>query len=211
VRVAVLASGRGSNFQAILAATRAPDFPAEVVLLVSDKKTAPALEYALLAGIATAVVDPRTRRGQWDPAAIDDLLRVLAEHSTEAICLAGFMRIVPAEILRSYPQRVLNIHPALLPSFPGLHGQRQAVRHGVKIAGCTVHFVDEGVDTGPIILQAAVPVLQDDTEETLAARILTEEHRLYPEAVRLLAQRRLSVEGRVVRVVDSAEAGRSPA
>ena len=210
MRVAVLASGRGSNFEAILAATRMPGYPAEIVLLVSDRADAPALGRAAHAGIATALVDPGTRRGPWQPQAVERLLEILAQHGTEAICLAGFMRIVPAEILRAYPQRVLNIHPALLPSFPGLHAQRQALRHGAKVAGCTVHFVDEGVDTGPIILQAAVPVAQDDTEETLAARILVEEHRLYPEAVRLLAEGKLEVEGRRVRVRSASRSSVSP-
>jgi phosphoribosylglycinamide formyltransferase-1 len=209
VRVAVLASGRGSNFEAILTATRAPAYPAEIVLLVSDKPDAPALARATDAGIATAIIDPGTRRGDWQAPAVARLLDILARHRTEAVCLAGFMRIVPAEILRAYPRRVLNIHPALLPSFPGLHGQRQALRHGAKVAGCTVHFVDEGVDTGPIILQAAVPVAEDDTEETLAARILVEEHRLYPEAVRLLAEGRLEVDGRRVHVLPASRAGAS--
>jgi phosphoribosylglycinamide formyltransferase-1 len=200
LRVAVMASGRGSNFDALLRSAREPSHAAEIVVVISDKAEAPVLAKAAAASIPTAVIDPGTRRGPWRESGIQSLLAALREHGAEAICLAGFMRIVPPEILRAFPERILNIHPALLPSFPGLHGQRQAVRAGVKIAGCTVHFVDEGVDTGPIILQAAVPVSADDTEDTLAARILAEEHRVYPEALGLLAAGRLRVEGRIVHI-----------
>jgi phosphoribosylglycinamide formyltransferase-1 len=198
VRVAVLASGRGSNFDALLKSTRDESNPAEIVLVVSDRPEAPVLEKARRDGIEVAVLDPGTPRGDWAPVGIEAGRRILAEHGIEAICLAGFMRIVPSDILRDFPLRILNIHPALLPAFPGLRAPRQALRAGVKVAGCTVHFVDEGVDTGPIVLQAAVPVEPDDDEESLAARILREEHRIYPEALRALAEGRLEIARRRV-------------
>jgi phosphoribosylglycinamide formyltransferase-1 len=140
--------------------------------------------------------DPGTPRGAWTPQGVAALLDGLAASGVEAICLAGFMRIVPAEIVRAYAGRILNVHPALLPSFPGTHAQRKALEAGVKITGCTVHLVDEGVDTGPIVLQAAVPVLAEDSEETLSARILEREHEIYPAALRALAEGRITVEGR---------------
>jgi phosphoribosylglycinamide formyltransferase-1 len=151
-----------------------------------------------VAGVRALHVDPRAypdRRGFDDAVA-----RVLDEHAVELVCLAGYMRVLSEEFVRRYRGRILNVHPALLPAFPGLHAQRQALEHGVKVAGATVHFVDEGVDTGPIVLQAAVPVLEGDTEASLSARILTEEHRLYPEAVRLYAEGRLELHDRRVLV-----------
>jgi phosphoribosylglycinamide formyltransferase-1 len=194
----VLASGRGSNLQAILDAIAAGCCPARVAVVVSDRKDAAALERARRAGIRAVHLDPRAYpdRAAFDAAIAD----VLAGHAVELVCLAGYMRVLSAELVRRYPRRILNVHPALLPSFPGLHAQRRALDHGVKVAGATVHFVDESVDTGPIVLQAAVPVLDDDTEATLAARILVEEHRLYPEAIRLYAEGRLEVSGRRVSV-----------
>ncbi|MGQ0722135.1 MAG: phosphoribosylglycinamide formyltransferase [Candidatus Eiseniibacteriota bacterium] len=199
MRVAVLASGRGSNFDALLASTREPGSPARVVLLVTDRVGAPVVAKAESVGIAVACVDPGSARGAWSAQGVESLRSALAEHRVEVVCLAGFQRIVPAEIVREFPSRMLNVHPALLPAFPGLRAQRQALRAGVKVSGCTVHFVDEGVDTGPIVLQAAVPVHDDDDEETLAARILEEEHRIYPEALRRLAAGRIRVDGRVTR------------
>jgi phosphoribosylglycinamide formyltransferase-1 len=199
VRVAVLASGRGSNFDALLASTREPGSPARIVLLVTDRPGAVVAAKAERAGIAVAQVDPGTARGPWSAEAVAALRSVLAGHGIDIVCLAGFQRIVPAEIVRAFPARMLNVHPALLPAFPGLRAQRQALRAGVKVAGCTVHFVDEGVDTGPIVAQAAVPVHDDDDEETLSARILEQEHRIYPEALRRLAEGRVRVEGRVTR------------
>jgi phosphoribosylglycinamide formyltransferase-1 len=192
----VLASGRGSNLQAILDAIDAGRCPARVAVVVSDRKDAPALERARRAGAKAVHLDPRAYP---DRVAFDDAVaEVLRQHGTELVCLAGYMRVLSAEFVRRFPGRILNVHPALLPAFPGLHAQRRALEHGVKIAGATVHFVDEGVDTGPIVLQEAVPVLDDDTEDTLAARILVEEHRLYPEAIRLYAEGRLRLAGRRV-------------
>jgi phosphoribosylglycinamide formyltransferase-1 len=196
VVLGVLASGRGSNLQAILDAIDAGRCPARVAVVVSDRKDAPALERARRAGAKAVHLDPRAYP---DRVAFDDAVaEVLRQHGTELVCLAGYMRVLSAEFVRRFPGRILNVHPALLPAFPGLHAQRRALEHGVKIAGATVHFVDEGVDTGPIVLQAAVPVLDDDTEDTLAARILVEEHRLYPEAIRLYAEGRLRLAGRRV-------------
>ncbi len=198
MRVAVMASGRGSNFDALFASARDSAGPERIVLLVTDKPEAPVLTRARDAGLDVEIVDPRTKRGPWDPAGVQDLLDVLRRHDIDLICLAGFMRILPEEIVRAYPHCILNIHPSLLPAFPGLRPQRQALRAGVKVSGCTVHFVDEGVDTGPIVLQATVPVLDDDDEDRLAARILEQEHRVYPAAVRAVAEGRLRIEGRRV-------------
>jgi phosphoribosylglycinamide formyltransferase 1 len=193
----VLASGRGSNLQAILDAIDAGRCPARVAVVVSDRKDAAALDRARRAGIRAVHVDPDASpdRGAFD----DAVTRILDEHAVEMVCLAGYMRVLSPGFVRRYPMRILNVHPALLPAFPGLHAQRQALEHGARVAGATVHLVDEGVDTGPIVLQA-VPVLPDDTEETLSARILVEEHRLYPEAIRLFAEGRIEVSGRRVRV-----------
>jgi len=198
LRVGVLASGRGSNLQAILDATSREDFPACVVVVVSDRERAAALDRAARAGVPAVFLNPKDFA---DRAAYDlGLEQVLREHRVELVCLAGFMRILTAPFVRAFAGRILNIHPALLPAFPGLDAQRQALEYGVRVAGATVHFVDEGVDTGPIVLQASVPVHPDDTEESLSARILVEEHRLYPEAVRLFALGRVHVAGRCVRV-----------
>jgi phosphoribosylglycinamide formyltransferase 1 len=192
----VLASGRGSNLQAILDTIEAGRCPARVAVVVSDRKDALVLERARRAGASAMHLDPKAYP---DRAAFDEAVaEVLDQYATELVCLAGYMRVLSVEFVRRFPGRILNVHPALLPAFPGLHAQRQALEHGVKVAGATVHFVDQGVDTGPIVLQSAVPVLDDDTEETLAARILVEEHRLYPEAIRLYAEGCLRVEGRRV-------------
>jgi phosphoribosylglycinamide formyltransferase-1 len=194
----VLVSGRGSNLQAILDAIAGGRCPARVAVVVSDRKDAPALDRARQAGIRAVHLDPGAYP---DRAAFDDAVAaVLDEHGVALVCLAGYMRVLSPGFVRRYRARILNVHPALLPAFPGLHAQRQALEHGARISGATVHFVDEGVDTGPIVLQGAVPVLPDDTEETLSARILAEEHRLYPEAIRLYAEGRLEVTGRRVRV-----------
>ncbi len=196
LRVGVLASGRGSNLQAILDAIEAGQLAARVVVVVSDRADAQALDRARRHGVKAVFVDPRQHpeREVFDRA----VAAVLDEHRVELVCLAGFMRILTPGFVAAYRDRIMNIHPALLPSFPGLHAQRQALAYGAKIAGATVHFVDEGVDTGPIILQAAVPVLDDDTEETLSARILAEEHRIYPRAIQLFAEGRLERRGRRV-------------
>jgi phosphoribosylglycinamide formyltransferase 1 len=194
--VGVLASGRGSNLQALLDACAVPDFPARVVVVISDREHAPALARARVVGVEAVWVNPKdyATRESFDLA----LVRELEKRQVELVCHAGYMRILSPAYIRAFAGRALNIHPSLLPAFPGLHAQRQALEHGAKVAGCTVHFADEGMDTGPIVLQAAVPVEPDDTEETLSARILEQEHRLYPEAVRLFAEDRLEIVGRCV-------------
>jgi phosphoribosylglycinamide formyltransferase-1 len=194
--VGVLASGRGSNLQALLDASAAPDYPARVVVVISDRETAPALDRARAAGVEARWINPKdfADREAFDRA----LVRELQTREVGLVCHAGFMRILSPAYVRAFAGRALNIHPSLLPAFPGLRAQRQALEHGAKIAGATVHFVDEGVDTGPIVLQAAVPVEPGDTEATLSARILAEEHRLYPAAVRLFAEGRLELAGRRV-------------
>ena len=196
LRVGVLASGRGSNLQALLHASARPDYPAEVVVVISDRERAAALDRARADGVEALFVNPKdfSDRESFDLA----LVRELTARRVGLVCHAGFMRILSVPYVRAFAGRAMNIHPSLLPAFPGLHAQRQALEHGAKVAGATVHFVDEGVDTGPIVLQASVPVQPDDTEESLSARILAEEHRLYPEAVRLFAEGRLEVVGRRV-------------
>jgi phosphoribosylglycinamide formyltransferase-1 len=182
----------------LLEASRAGRLPqAEFVVLVSDKPDAKALDIAREHGVKALHVSPKNFESR--DAYEQEILRCLRELKVEGICLAGYMRLVGKTILRAFPSRILNIHPALLPSFPGTHGHRDALAYGVKVSGCTVHFVDEGVDTGPIIVQRSVEVLDDDTEETLAARILIQEHQAYPEAVDLLTRGLLEVEGRKVR------------
>jgi phosphoribosylglycinamide formyltransferase 1 len=199
LRVGVLVSGRGSNLQALLDASARADYPAEVVVVISDRDRAAALDRARTAGVEALFVNPKdfADRESFDRA----LVRELTVRRVGLVCSAGFMRILSSAFTRAFSGRAMNIHPSLLPAFPGLHAQRQALDHGAKVAGATVHFLGDGaVDTGPIILQASVPVHPDDTEDTLSARILTEEHRLYPEAVRLFAEGRLSVVGRRVLV-----------
>jgi phosphoribosylglycinamide formyltransferase-1 len=196
LRLAVLASGRGSNLQAILAAAAVPDFPARVVVVVSDHESAAALDRARAHGVEAVFLNPKD---YGDRAAFDAAIIALLEaRGVELVCLAGYMRILGGAFVRAYAGRLMNIHPSLLPSFPGLGPHRQSLEHGVKLSGATVHFADEGTDTGPIIMQAAVPVLPGDTEESLAARILVEEHRLYPQAIRLFAEGRLRIAGRSV-------------
>ncbi|MBI2903444.1 MAG: phosphoribosylglycinamide formyltransferase [Candidatus Methylomirabilis oxyfera] len=196
IRLGVLASGRGSNLQAIIDASRAGRIDAVIGVVISDVADAFALERARTHGIEAVFVDPNLfeAREGFD-AAIIDLLR---KRDVDLVCLAGFMRLLSPPFVREYPNRIMNIHPALLPAFPGLHVQRKALKHGMKFSGCTVHFVDEGTDTGPIIIQAVVPVLDDDTDESLSARILTHEHQIYPRAIQLFAEGRLEVRGRRV-------------
>ena len=203
LRVAVLASGRGSNLQAIIDAVEAGSLHVQLVAVVSNKRDAQALERARRHRIHDVFVDPKPFTGQPDSREAYDraLLEVLHKHEVELVLLAGYMKIVTPVLIQAFENRIMNIHPSLLPSFPGLEVQKKALEHGVKLAGCTVHFVTAGVDEGPIIIQAAVPVLENDTPETLAARILVEEHRIYPRAVQLFAEGRLRVEGRRV-VVD---------
>lgn len=199
LRVGVLVSGRGSNLQALLDACAQPDYPAEVVIVISDRERAAALDRARAAGVEALYVNPKdfADRETFDLA----LVRELSARRVGLVCSAGFMRILSPAFTRAFAGRAMNIHPSLLPAFPGLHAQRQALDHGAKVAGATVHFLGDGaVDTGPIILQSSVPVHADDTEDTLATRILSEEHRLYPEAVRLFAEGRLFTDGRRVTV-----------
>ncbi|HEX7766497.1 MAG TPA: phosphoribosylglycinamide formyltransferase [Nitrospira sp.] len=200
LRVAVLASGRGSNLQAIIDGIEANLVQATIVAVVSNKKDAVALERARKHGLKDLFVDPKPFAGQPDSREAYDraLLAILQQHDVELVLLAGYMKIVTAVLVNAYANRMMNIHPSLLPSFPGLEVQKKAIEWGCKLAGCTVHFVTEGVDEGPIILQAAVPVLDDDSPETLAARILVQEHRLYPRAVQLFAEGRLRVMERRV-------------
>ena len=198
MRLGVLISGRGSNMVAIAEACAAPGFPAELAVVVADSADAPGLEKAAAMGIATAVVAPGdfASRGEFE----DALAAALLAAGAEAVCLAGFMRLLTARFLAHFPGGVLNIHPSLLPAFPGLDVQQKALDHGVRFSGCTVHFVTEEMDAGPIVLQAAVPVLAGDDADVLAARILEQEHRVYPEAIRLWAEGRLQVVGRTVHI-----------
>ncbi len=200
LKIAVLASGSGSNLQAIIDEIKSGFLPVELALVLSDKPQAYALQRAEAAGVPTKVLLPADFASREDYDA--ELVRLLKASGAEAVALAGYMRLVTPVFLQAFPHRVLNIHPALLPSFPGLHGQRQAFEYGVKVAGCTVHFVDEGMDSGPIILQAPVPVLEDDDADSLAARILEQEHIIYPLALRLLAEGKLHIEGRRVRIAE---------
>ena len=200
LRVAVLASGRGSNLQAIIDAIEAGQVQATIVAVISNKKDAVALERARKHGLPDLFVDPKPFSGRPDSREAYDriLLEVLEKHHVELVLLAGYMKIVTGLLVDAYANRMMNIHPSLLPSFPGLDVQKKAIDWGCKLAGCTVHFVTEGVDEGPIIMQAAVPILDDDTSETLEARILVQEHKIYPRAVQLFADGRLRVDGRRV-------------
>jgi len=200
LRVAVLASGRGSNLQAVIDAIEAGTVQAKIVAVISNKNEAPALERARRHGLSALFVDPKPYTGRPDSREAYDreLLDVLRRHDVELVLLAGYMKIVTRVLVEAFANRMMNIHPSLLPSFPGLDVQKKAIEWGCKLAGCTVHFVTEGVDEGPIILQAAVPILDDDTPDTLAARILIQEHKIYPRAVQLFAEGRLRVDERRV-------------
>ena len=198
VKIAVLASGRGSNFEALAKACLGAGYPASIEVLISDTPGAGAIVIAESMGIAHTVVDCGPRKGSMSPESSERMARICSERGIGLVCLAGFMRIVKGKLMEEYRGRMLNIHPALLPSFKGLDGARQALEYGVRFSGCTVHFVDEGIDSGPIIVQRVVPVRPDDTAEKLSARILAEEHIAYPEAVRLFAEGLLRIEGRRV-------------
>ena len=198
LRVGVLASGRGSNFRALAEAAARGSMPAAVVVLITDRPGAGVLAIARELRVEALVLDPRGHPSR--EAHEKAVIAALEERRVGLVCLAGYMRVLGAGFVAHFAGRLLNIHPSLLPAFPGLHPQRQALAHGVRISGATVHFVDEGVDTGPIVLQAAVPVMADDTEDRLADRILAEEHRLYPEAVRLFALGRLEIRDRRVEI-----------
>lgn len=199
MNIVVLISGRGSNLQAIINAVEAGKISAKVSCVISNVPSAFGLERAKQHNIQTSIVNSKDFKDKTGYEAA--LLKAIDEHSPDLICLAGYMRIVGADIIKKYKGKIINIHPALLPSFPGLHGQKQALDYGVKVSGCTVHFVDEGCDTGPVILQRTVPVLENDTEATLSARILEEEHKAYPEAIRLFTQGKLKIEGRKIRIL----------
>lgn len=199
IRIAVLVSGGGSNLQAILDGCRTGKIAGQVVTVVSDKADAYGLVRADNAGIEALFLDPASfaTRAAYNQA----LANLLQERQVDLVCLAGYMRLVRKPFLDAFANRILNIHPSLLPAFPGLDAQRQALAYGVTVTGCTVHFVTAGMDEGPIIMQAAVPVLGDDTVETLRDRILEQEHRIYPEAISLFAAGRLRIEGRRVQIL----------
>jgi phosphoribosylglycinamide formyltransferase 1 len=206
VRIGVLASGRGSNLQAVIDNIENNSLAAEVAVVISDQADAYALERARKHNIAAVHVSAKGYKGKREE--YDALLAgELQRHGVDLVCLAGFMRIITPVLIKAFPNRILNIHPALLPAFPGLHVQKAALEHGVKFSGCTVHFVDEGMDTGPIIIQAVVPVLDADTEDSLSARILAQEHKIYSRAIQLYAEGRLKVEGRRVLVREEKASG----
>ena len=201
INIAVFISGRGSNFLALLKNIEKGVLKnCQIAVVFSNNPNAKGLEYAAEAGIKTIVIPSKNRsdRVEYDK----EIINALSEYDIDLICLAGYMRIVTEELVEAYKNKIINIHPALLPSFPGLHAQKQALDYGVKVSGCTVHFVDGGMDTGPIILQKTVPVYDNDTEDTLSARILEQEHTAYSEAVALYAAGRLKVSGRKVEILD---------
>lgn len=199
--IAVLVSGRGSNLQAIIDSVENGYLKARITAVISDVENAYALERARTHGIEAVFVNPKKYASK--ELYEKEILKVLKTHNAELVLLAGYMRVVGHALLEAYKNRMLNIHPALLPAFPGLHAQKQAFDHGVKVAGCTVHFVDDILDGGPIILQRCVDVKEDDTAETLADRILEQEHKIYPEAVKLFVENRLRIEGRKVKIIQS--------
>ncbi len=197
-RLGILLSGRGSNFEAIADNVAAGNLAAEIAVVISNRPEARGLEIARQRGLrAVCIPSKGLDREVYDRMVVEELRRC----RVDLVCLAGFMRLLSAYFVREFPNAILNIHPSLLPAFPGLDAQHQALEHGVKISGCTVHFVDEFLDHGPIIIQAAVPVLEDDTVETLSARILREEHRIYSEAIRIVLSGHWRIEGRRVRIL----------
>lgn len=198
-KLGILLSGRGSNFAAIAGNVRAGKIPAEIAIVISNREDAPGLARARELGLNARFMPSG---GQEREAYDYDLVEALQAHKVDLVCLAGFMRVLTSYFVRQFPRRILNIHPSLLPAFPGLDAQKQALEYGVKCSGCTVHIVDEGVDSGPIVLQAVVPVREDDTVETLSARILQEEHRIYSEAICLALENRIRVEGRRVLLME---------
>ena len=197
-RLAIFISGRGSNFRAIAEHVKSGEIAAEIVVVISDNPDANGLKYAHENGYETRVFEFKKDidRNEY----FESIINYLSDKDIDLVVLAGFMRVVSKNFIDKYKNRIINIHPALLPSFPGTHAQRQALEYGVKISGCTVHFVDTGVDSGPIIKQAAVEVKDDDTEDTLADRILQKEHIIFPEAVKLFCENRLEINGRRVKI-----------
>ena len=201
MKIAILISGRGSNMVALIDAVKSGEIPAsEVAVVISDKPNAAGLEKARERGVDTVVVERRGRTREEHDA---EIISVLNSYGVELVCLAGYMRLLSPGFIRAFPDRIVNIHPSLLPSFPGLNVQQQAIDHGVKVSGCTVHFVNEDLDAGPIILQKVVDVKDDDTAETLSARILEQEHRTYIEAVRLVASGRVKIIERLTVLTES--------
>jgi phosphoribosylglycinamide formyltransferase 1 len=197
-RLGILLSGRGSNFEAIADNVAAGALNAEIAVVIGNRPQAPGLETARRRGLtAVSLPSKGLDREVYDRLLLEELRKT----HVDLVCLAGFMRLLSATFIREYPGRILNIHPSLLPSFPGLDAQRQALEHGVKITGCTVHFVDEYLDAGPIVIQSAVPVLDEDTVDTLSARILAQEHRIYSEAIRIVLSGKYRLEGRRVTLV----------
>jgi phosphoribosylglycinamide formyltransferase 1 len=203
-RVGILISGRGTNMVALVQAMRDGRIDADPAVVLSNVPGAAGLARAASLGVPTVVVDHKVVKPR--EAHEREVVRVLREHEVDLVCLAGYMRLLSPWIVGEFRRRILNVHPALLPAFPGLDAQRQAIEHGAKVSGCTVHFVDEECDHGPIVIQAAVPVLEDDDEDALSARILEQEHRIYAEAVALFCAGRLSIEGRRVRIRPAAHA-----
>jgi phosphoribosylglycinamide formyltransferase-1 len=201
IKIAVLVSGRGSNLQAIIDNIEKGALSVELAVVISDQPDAFALERAKKHSIPAVHVSAKGlkgKRNEYDAL----LVKELQKRSVDLVCLAGFMRIISPVLIKAFPNRILNIHPSLLPSFPGLHVQQKALDHGVKFSGCTVHFVDEDMDTGPIIIQAVVPILDSDTEDSLSERILKQEHKIYSRAIQLFAEGRLKIEGRRVLLTD---------
>lgn len=198
LKLGVLISGNGSNLQSIIDHIEKGSLKAIIKIVISNNPDAYGITRAKKHGIPTVVL----KNGDFKNKEEFDLelIRILKNNCVDLVILAGFMRIITPALLKAFPHKIMNIHPALLPSFPGIHGQKQALDYGVKLSGCTVHFVDEGVDTGPIIIQSAVQVFNDDTEETLAARILKEEHRIYSQAIQLFAEGKIEIKGRKVRI-----------
>jgi len=203
VKIAVLISSRGSNMQALVKASQAEDFPAEIVTVLSNNPDAAGLDFAKAHNIPTEVINHRDFKNREDfDQAISDYLE---SKQIDLICLAGFMRLLTPEFVNRWRDRIINIHPSLLPAFKGLHVHERAIESGTRFTGCTVHIVRPEMDDGPIIAQAVVPILQDDTPETLAARILVQEHKIYPAALKLMAERKVKIHGSVVKIVDASE------
>lgn len=203
IKIGVLVSGRGSNLQAIIDNIEKGSLNAEIAVVISDQADAYALDRARKHKIPAVHVDAKKHKTKvaYDAALVEELKK----RRTDLVCLAGFMRIITPVVIKALPNRIMNIHPSLLPAFPGLHVQKKALDHGVKFSGCTVHFVDEGMDTGPIIIQAVVPVLDNDTEDGLSERILKQEHKIYSRAIQLFAEGRLAVNGRRVLVTGATD------
>ncbi len=201
LNIGVLVSGSGSNLQSIIDNIENKSLPAEIKAVISNRPDAYAITRAKKHGLPWNILehDNFQNREEFD----QELIRILKTSNVELVVLAGFMRLLTPVFLNAFPQRIVNIHPALLPSFPGIHAQKKALDYGVKFSGCTVHFIDEGIDSGPIIIQSVVPVHDDDTEDTLAARILQEEHRIYPLAIKYYAEGRIDIQGRKVRIKDA--------